>query len=305
MTVIGFGGGWIGKRLDGYSDDMAIETLHHALDLGVNLVDTAPLYDQSERRIGLGLEAWYAKGGKREDFILSTKTGTRTRPFDHSADSTKWSLEESLKLLKTDYLDIVLVHDPETLDQALGPDGALQALRELREQGVVRHIGLGVRDHHLHREFHATGECEVSLTYRDYNLIDQSARAGLLDSAETYDVGVFNAQVVRHGLLSGTDPLEVERKYRDKPGFEPGGTSFIPPAELARARQIWQWSREREIDLLGLNFQFCLRDPRVSTLLLGAATPAELDADVAAVTRPLPPDVWDELSSTLGVDIRC
>ena len=67
-------------------DEVAAQTVHRALELGVNLIDTSPLYGdgESERRLGLALEAWWAQGGRRSDLILCTKTGTRTTPYDYS-----------------------------------------------------------------------------------------------------------------------------------------------------------------------------------------------------------------------------
>ena len=129
VTTVGLGGAWLGKTADGFSDDVAIATVHRALERGINLIDTSPLYGESERRVGLALEAWYARGGKRSDVVLTTKTGTRTQPRDYSGPGTRRSIGESLRLLKTDYLDAVFVHDPEDLAPALEKGGAFDELR--------------------------------------------------------------------------------------------------------------------------------------------------------------------------------
>src|SRR5581483_12289482 len=105
-----------------------------------------------ERRVGLALAAL---GGRPSGLFLSTKTGTHpARRGDYSAEGTRWSVENSLRLLGVDALDCVLIHDPRSeaeLEQALGPGGAVEELERLREQGIVRTIGLGVREHHYHR----------------------------------------------------------------------------------------------------------------------------------------------------------
>ena len=119
VTPFGLGGAWLGRTPAGFDDDLAAAAVHRALEAGINLIDTSPLYGESERRVGLALEAWYRRGGRREDFILSTKTGTRTRPHDYSGPATRRSVEESLRLLKTDYFDIVHVHDPSDLAPVL------------------------------------------------------------------------------------------------------------------------------------------------------------------------------------------
>ena len=193
VSAVGLGGAHLGRTPEGFSDEVATATVYRALQLGVNLIDTAPMYGDSQRRVGLALETWFANGGQREDLILSTKTGRDAQSnADYSADATRRSVEQSLQLLRTDYLDIVHVHDPQDLEPVLGPGGALEALCGLKEQGVIRALGLGVRTHELHQRCMATGDLDVSLTYCDYHLLDQSAVEGVLRPAAAHDVGVLN-----------------------------------------------------------------------------------------------------------------
>ena len=132
-------------------------------------------------------------------------------------------MERSLRLLGTDYLDILLVHDPEDLSPVFEPGGALEVLRELKEQGVIRAIGLGVRRHEFHRRCMETGEFDVSLTFCDYNLIDQSAAEGVLKPAAAHDVGILNAAAVMRTRPSRSriptawvrDAGESEARVRD------------------------------------------------------------------------------------------
>ncbi len=287
----------------GVDDEVAAQTVHRALDLGVNLIDTSPLYGdgESERRLGLALAAWWAQGGKRADLVLCTKTGTRSRPYDYSADATRWSIDESLRILKTDYLDVVHIHDPDRIEQALGPGRALEALQELKRQGVVRHIGLGVRGLDLHCAFHETGCCEASLTYRDYSLLSQTAAERLLPSAERFGVGLLNAQMVRHGLLGGDEPAVVEQRFSGRPGFQPGDISYIEPWEVERATRLWHWCRDRNLDLLALSVQFGLRDPRISSQMIGTGSPAHLEASVRAALVPIADEVWQELAADFAI----
>ena len=90
------------------TDDQAIEAVHRAIELGINYLDTSPLYGESERRVGLALN-----GGWRRKVYLATKTGTHPEwRGDYSASGTRRSVENSLRLLKADYLDVCLVHAP-------------------------------------------------------------------------------------------------------------------------------------------------------------------------------------------------
>ncbi|HIE26737.1 TPA: aldo/keto reductase [Candidatus Poribacteria bacterium] len=130
VNPFGLGGAGFGKS---NSDEEVIEAIHQAIELGIDYIDTSPLYGESERRIGFGLE-----GGWRDKVFLATKTGTGVIPKNYTADWTYRSVERSLKLLKTDMLDLVQIHDPDDLESALAPDGALSALKDLKEQGVIR-----------------------------------------------------------------------------------------------------------------------------------------------------------------------
>ena len=295
VTPIGLGGahlGRLGREPDRFSDELAAATVLRALELGVNLIDTAPMYDESQRRVGMALKEWYGKGGQREDLFISTKTGrSADGAKDYSADGTRRSVERSLRLLGTDYLDILLVHDPEDLSPVFEPGGTLEVLRELKEQGVIRAIGLGVRRHEFHRRCMETGEFDVSLTFCDYNLIDQSATEGVLKPAAAHDVGILNAAAVMLGLLGGRDPREVASQ---RPGF-------ATQERARRASAIWDWAQSEGVDFLALNLQLCARQPLIASTLVGAASPRELEADLAALSVEIPDEVWQELYERFGV----
>ena len=285
VTALGLGGAHLGRTPDGLDDDLAIATVHRALELGINLIDTAPMYWESERRVGLALEAWYGRGGRRRDLFLSTKTGrTEDGVKYYSRDETLRSVEESLRLLRTDYLDVVQVHDPAELSVVLEPGGALEALLELKQQGVVRAIGLGARPHEFHRRCIETGAFDVVQTFLDYNLVRQTAAEGVLVTAAEHDVGVFNGAAVILGLLSGRDPRQ-----------------FPTRAETPRAIELWQWAQERDVDLLALNLQFCLSETRITATTVGCANPEQVEADVAALSQHIPDGVLQGLPEFLGI----
>lgn len=292
VTALGLGGAHLGRTAVGFDDELAVATVHRALELGINLIDTAPLYGDSQRRIGMALSRWYERGGRREDIYLSTKSG-RLPGGDkyYSADDTYRSVEESLLLLGTDYLDVVLVHDPDDLSTVLQTGGALEALVELKRQGVVRAIGAGLRSHDFHRRLMETGELDVCLTFCDYNLLDQSAGGGVLEPAAEHDVGVLNGAAVMLGLLGGEDPGVVTAKLG----------RFATEQRVTQATEIWQWCQERGSSVLALNLQFCLREWRVASTLLGAATPAEIEADIVAAFESLPECIWAELRERFGI----
>lgn len=298
VTPLGIGGAWLGcSREKPFDSEVAVETVLRGLELGINLIDTSGLYigGESERVIGLALEEWVRRGGKREDLVLSTKTGTRVRPYDYSYGHTMQSVETSLRLLKTDWIDVLLVHDPPDLEPVLAPSGALAALQALKAQGTIRAIGLGCRPHDFHQRCIATGEFDVSLCFGDYHLLSQTAVAGVLEPVAVRDTGVLNGMVTMYGLLGDRDPLQVVAERW--PGRVPETM-----AELARrAHELWQWCQARDVSLLALNLQYCQREPRIASTLIGFSRPARVEQDVAACFEPIPDAVWQELCETFHV----
>src|SRR5687767_1991053 len=114
VAALGLGGAWLGvgagDSLEA-GDESAAAAIHRAIELGLDYLDTAPLYGESERRVGLALSQPHPAGGTWRDRVrLITKTGTHPeRRGDYSADATRWSVENSLRVLRTGYLDGVLV----------------------------------------------------------------------------------------------------------------------------------------------------------------------------------------------------
>ena len=276
VTCLGLGGARIGGG--DATDDEAVETVHRAITLGMNYLDTSPLYGESERRVGLALA-----DGWRDKIYLATKTGTHPKwRGDYSAAGTRRSVENSLKLLGTDYLDVCLVHDPKSMDPVIEKDGALDELQRMREEGLIGYIGLGVREHEFHKIAIETGIVDVILTYLDYNLISQTANDWLLSFAAENDIGIVNGSPIAAGRLSG---------------IEPAISSGAP--EDIKAHQLWQWSIDNNLNLLNLAVQFCLRQPLITTNLTGSRNVIEVEQNFNAAITPVPDDVWDRLETLL------
>ena len=280
MSLGGVGVGGLGTQVE---ENEAIEAVQYAIEQDINYIDTSPLYAESERRIGLAI-----KGYPREKLILSTKTGTHPEHRqDYSWDGTMWSVENSLKLLGTDYIDLLLVHDPDDMEPVFAPRGALEALKSLKEQGVIKSIGLGQRRHDYHRRAIESGRFDAILTFADYHPIHTTAARELLPLAKKHDVGVLNGAVMMWGLLSGRDPDElIASGVVDRPAYE-----------VDAARQLYQFCQERDINMIGLVFQFCMRQAMIDCTLTGAKNIAQIDENFTAATTPLPDSIWDELDA--------
>ena len=205
----GVGIGGVGERdlYGGVSDDAAIEAVLTAVNRGINFIDTAPLYMESERRIGIALAELEPE--VRSTIKLATKVCDECEPYSDngghdalSAAGVRCSIENSLRLLGTDYVEVCLVHDltPEELETFLSPGGGMEGLRAAKQEGLVGHLGLGTHDKPhapLHRRWLEDPDAEVLLTVNDYNILRRYGgdQSGALTAAAEKNAGVMNAGV--------------------------------------------------------------------------------------------------------------
>lgn len=287
VTALGLGGaGLHGVSGQPNTDAGAIATVHTALEAGINYIDTSPGYGESERRLGLAL-----RGHPREQYFLATKTGTGDNPRNYSADHTYRSVERSLTRLGTDYVDLMQVHDPDTEADAFALDGALGALVRLKEQKVIRGIGIGVRCHKLLLHAIRSRVFDTILTYADFNIVYQSAREGLFQEAHEQDVAIILGSPLFFGYLSDAPWEDLLRARRSNGQGE----------EEQRVLQVRHWAERRGLSKVHLSLQYCLREPRLSTVLVGAESPEQMRQSVHAATTPLPDEIWDAMAGEMGV----
>ena len=281
VTALGMGGAGIGRS--NVTDAEAISAIHKAIDLGINYLDTAPLYGESERRVGLALQ-----GGKRHQLHLATKTGTHPKwKGDYSSQGTRRSVENSLKLLKTDYLDICLVHDPDDMGTVVSKEGAFDELKRMREEGLIRYIGLGVREHQFHRLAIQRNDVDVILTYLDYTLIQQTATS-LIKVATEKNVGVINGSPIAMGLLSGIKPSRTNTL-----------TDHIKQSENEKAFQLWRLAVDLGVKLLDVAIQFSVRQPMIGCTLTGAKNATEVEQNYKSAITNLSDSVWQKFSDLI------
>ncbi len=266
------------------SDHTAIETVLFALENKINLIDTSPFYGNSEKKIGIALKEY----NNRQSIILSTKAGTHPVYGGYSAEKLQRSIDSSLKTLNTDYLDILHIHDPaaKDLDDLLGKGGAMDVLLRMKKEKIILNIGLGVRDHDLHRKFMASGYADVIMPYMDYNLLRTSAE-GLLQEALKNDVGVMVGSALCMGLLSGKDPAKCEIVHYD----------IAKEGILEKATEVYNWCLENSIDILSLNYRFILDNPAINTIVIGAASKDDVAASLKAYKEPIDTIILESFKS--------
>ena len=253
-----------------------IATVERALDLGINFFDTYA--GHSEERWGRALS-----GVERSTFYLQAKVGPHpARPKDFSGDTTRWSVENSMRLLQVDYLDSVLVHDPPDIQDPLGPGRAFDELQQMKQEGLIRHIGLGVREHHFHRAAIESGHAEIILTFLDYTLLDQSVATTTLPLARQHGVGLIIASVFGMGRLTGVEPNKNEEPV---------------------AHAMWKWCLDHDIDIKHLAMQFCLNAPVDGIVMTGPSNRNQLQDAYDAATQEVATETWKEFKEVFGLSV--
>lgn len=297
IPVIPFGTQGFGNMFGPVAESEATRLVARAIALGVNHFDCARCYGDSLRKLGPALS-----GVDRASVIVSARVclhqdrGDALHPDrprhpagwlpDLDADAVERDVEEQLAFLGLGYFDAVLLHDPSSMDDCLKPGGALAGALRLKARGLARNVGFGMRPHEFHRVAIETGDVDVLLCFNDYNLLRQTAAEGVLDLAESRDIGVLNGFSIVRGVLTGADVDAAAARGQ-----------WTNRDDIDRARRIRQWCLERNISLLALALQFCLREDRIHGNPLGSQNVAELEANVRAVTEPVPEAVFEEFKA--------
>jgi D-threo-aldose 1-dehydrogenase len=269
----------------------AIDCVEAAWDRGMRYFDTAPMYGAGRSEILLGRAL---DGQPRTSYLLSTKVGRLVRPgdadtartgadwiYDYSRDGVLTSLRESLRRLGTDRVDIVFIHDPDDhWQQAL--DAAWPALAQLRDEGVIGAVGVGMTQAPMLARFIRETDIDVVLEAGVYTLLDTQARLELLPEATRRRVGVIAAQAMHGGLIDGV----ANPQFRYRP---------VDEQIRAKAAAIASICHEHGVPTAAAAIQFPLAHPAVVCVLTGPASPQQLSENLAWATCDVPPGVWARL----------
>ncbi|OGV62320.1 MAG: hypothetical protein A2498_00240 [Lentisphaerae bacterium RIFOXYC12_FULL_60_16] len=293
VSEISLGGLFVGKE----SSDTGIQTIRRALELGVNLFDTAPSYFGGKAQEILG----EALNGVKQPHYVSTKVGPcpifPEPKYDH--DSIMQQVEYNLKALKRDKIDLLHIHDPDRYGDkgnpgnyhaVFGKNMALATLQKLKAQGVIRSIGIGS----LWLDFQAhcidTGEFDVILTFNRYGLIWRDAQFQSFPFCRRHNVGVMQGTPLHQGVLAVPRPEWVTTP-----------PDWMTVTEHDRYRRLLDIQKSCGIPLPELALRFILQNPTISATIPGAGNLTELAANVACSEKgPLPPDVATQIES-LGI----
>ena len=308
VSQLGVGTAPFGSLARG-DDDAGIgatfERLHGA---GLRYFDTAPFYGLglAEPRLGAALRRVDRRG-----LVISTKVGRLLRPlgtgvaegahsgampfevaYDYGYDGALRSLEHSLQRLGTNAVDIVLIHDVnrrwqgDLVEQRYveAMSGAYRALHDLRAQGVIKAIGVGVNDWSILLRFAADGDFDCFMLAGRYTLLDHSALDTFMPDCARRGISVLMAAPFNSGILAT--------------GAAPGATYFYTPAEpqiAQRTARIEAVCARHGVAIAAAALQFPLAHPVVASVVTGMRRASEADANLAHCRAPIPAAFWEEL----------
>jgi D-threo-aldose 1-dehydrogenase len=314
VTRLGLGGAGLAGLYTQVPEEQAIATVHRSLERGITLFDTAPLYANglSEFRLGKALA-----GRDRSSFVLATKVGRVLDPetdgkpedfwggiipqfrpvYDFSYDGTMRSLEESLRRLNLDRIDILHIHDPDNWPVPFLPEqrpetdyydeamkGAYRALVKLRSERTIRAAGVGMNQAEMLTRFAREGDFDCFLLAGRYTLIDHSGLKELLPLCEEKQISIIIGGPYNSGILATGAQPGTKFNYLD-----------APPEILDRVRRIEGICATYNVPLKAAALQFPLAHPAVAAVIPGGRSPEEVEENVRMVSHLIPADFWAEL----------
>lgn len=286
VSVLGLGGLFISK-VGGKELSESCRTVRRALELGINYIDTAPSYANSEEVLGIALD-----GLPRDSYYISTKLGGRPQPFDPKDKSAlRRSVEESLRLLRCEYIDILMIHEPDRpgqydwwsdYDNFHGP--VVDLLEELKSEGTIRFTGLGGTTAYQLPYIMATGLYDVVLTAFNYSLLWREATICIFPEAKRQNMGIIIGSPLQQGALA--------QRYKE---VETGAWWLSKPRQ-EQFKRLYALLDEIGMPLPEMALRFVISNPDISTVLTGVRSVEEIEQNVSAIEKgPLDQEVLSKL----------
>ena len=279
------------EQLYGYAveEERAVATVRAAFDSPVNFLDTSNGYGEdglAERRIGAAIRQ---AGGLPSGVVLATKVDPEPQTGDFSGRRVRASLEESMERLGIDRIPLLHLHDPERISFAEGmaPGGPVEALVDLREQGLVEHLGVAGGPVAVLRQYLDTGAFEVVLSHNRYTLLDRSAEP-LFRSASERGLGVLNAAPYGGGMLSKGPAVQQKYAYGSR------DDSIRQSAEAMEAA-----CRRYDVPLAAAALQFSLRSELIDSTVVGVSSPERIAQTLELAAVAVPDELWSELEQAV------
>ena len=292
VTNLSFGASSLGGVFHSLKEEEGIRAVHTAVENGINFIDVSPYYGylKAETVLGKALQEI-----DRKTYYLSTKVGRYGKDgvnhWDYSARRATESVYESLERLHTDYIDLINVHDIEFADLDVVCNETLPALVELRQQGIVRHVGITnlTLSHFKYVIDHVPAGTVASVLSFCHYCLNDDALVDYLDYFETKGVGVINAAPFSMGLLT----------ERGAPGWHPA-----PKPLIAVCRRAADYCRSKGQSIEQLAVKYAVSYPRIATTLFSTTRPDAVLQNIRWANEPLDEDLLHEVRQILEPRFR-
>jgi D-threo-aldose 1-dehydrogenase len=265
-------------------EDTAAATIHRVFDGPFTFIDTSNEYGggASEERIGRAIAE---RGGIPEGYVIATKVDPIPGTTDFSGDRVRRSVEESLERLGLDKLQLVYLHDPEKIsfEAGVAKGGPLEALIDLRDQGVIQHLGVAGGPIDLELKYLGTDAFDAVISHNRYTLVEQTAEP-LLEEAGRRGVAFVNAAPFGGGMLV-KGPRAVPR-YCYAP---------VDQATIDRVLRMEALCDQHGVPLAAAALQFSVRDERVASTIVGMSQPSRVEETARLLSHEIPEELWDQL----------
>ncbi len=288
VSSLGFGASSLGGVFHDLKEKQGIEAVFTAVESGINFIDVSPYYGYYKAETVLGKAL---KDIKRDKYYLSTKVGrygeNGVNSWDYSAKRVTASVYESMERLNVDYLDIINVHDIEFADLHQIVDETLPALVKLKEEGVVKHVG--ITDLQLENlkwviDHVAEGTVESVLNFCHYCLCDDKL-VDFLDYFEEKGVGIINASPLSMGLLT----------ERGVPDWHPAPKPLVEACAKAA-----EYCKTKNFPIEKLAMQFSVSNDRIATTLFSTTNSDNVKKNIESINEPIDWDLVKEVRDIIG-----
>ncbi len=292
VSNLSFGASSLGGVFHDTTEARSIEAVFTAVEKGINFIDVSPYYGHYKAETVLGKAL---KQIPRNKYYLSTKVGrygeNGVNKWNYSAKYATESVYASMERLNVDYIDLINVHDIEFADLHQVVDETLPALVELRDKGIVKHVG--ITDLQLENlqwvvEHSAPGVVESILNFCHYSLNDEKL-SDYFNYFESKNIGIINASPLSMGLLS----------QRGVPTWHPAPKALVRACQKAALHCM---SKNYPIEKLAI--QYSTGNPRIATTLFSSANPDNVLKNIAYVEEPVDWNLVKEVQEIIGKQMR-
>jgi D-threo-aldose 1-dehydrogenase len=267
------------------AEESALATIRTAFASPINFIDTAYSYGdgESERRIGLVIKEI---GGVPAGYVVATKADRNLQTGDFSGAQMRRSIERSLRLLGIDTIQLLHLHDPEhtTFEAVMAPGGVLEELVRCKEEGLVQHLGVAGGPVDMMIRYVETGAFEAMITHNRYTLLNRSADQ-LLSIAARRGMGVLNAAPYGSGILAKGPDSYPRYAYQEAPDLL-----------IERTRTLQAICEKYEVRLPAVALQFSMRDPRVTSTIVGVSKPERIQQTLDLAAETIPDELWEDIA---------